>query len=94
MAQELASIDQKTLLLVLLDLCKAYNNIYRESLMMTLEVYSAVSLMFRLLTVFWDQKQVINRQNGYPSPHFKVSLETTQGRLISPTLFNYLSTIW
>ena len=43
--------------------------------------------MCRLLAVFWDHQEVINHQNGYHGTHFKETRGTTQGRLISPTLF-------
>ena len=39
--QELASVDQDPLLLVFLDLRKAYNNIYRGRLLQNLEDYGA-----------------------------------------------------
>ena len=43
--------------------------------------------MCRLLAVFGDHQEVINHQNGYHGTHFKETRGTTQGRLISPTLF-------
>ena len=41
LAQELASVDQDPLLLVLLDLRKAYGNLYRGGLLQTLARYGA-----------------------------------------------------
>ena len=46
--------------------------------------------MCRLLAVFWDQQEVITRQNRYHGPHFKATKGTTKGRLIYPTLFNFI----
>ena len=52
--QELNIIDHDTLLLVLLDLQKAYNTVYRGRLLTTLEGYGARPHMCNLLAVFWD----------------------------------------
>ena len=46
--------------------------------------------MYILLAVFWDQQKVVTRQNGYHGPHFKATRGDTQGRLITPTLFNLI----
>ena len=83
-------MDQDPLFLVFLELCKAYNTVDSGRLLTTMESYDAGPCMFRLLEVFWDQKEVITRQNGYHGPHFKATQENTQGRIISPTLFNLI----
>ena len=57
---------------------------------MTLEVSGAPPHMFRLLTVFWDQQEVVTFQNRYHIPHFRATSRNTQGGLISLTLFNFI----
>ena len=46
--------------------------------------------MCKLLAVFWDYQEVVTCQNGYHGLHFKATQGATQGRLISPTLFNLI----
>ena len=46
--------------------------------------------MCRLLAVFWYQQEVVTRPKGYHGPHFTATRGTTQGGLISPTLFNLI----
>ena len=57
---------------------------------MTLEGYVTNPCMCILLAVFWHQKEVATRKNGYYGLHFKATWGTTQGRLISPNLFNLI----
>ena len=40
--------------------------------------------------MFWDQQEVVIYQNGYHSPYFRATRGTTQGGLISPTLFSLI----
>ena len=40
--------------------------------------------------MFWDQQYVVTLQNGYHGPHFRATICTNQGGLISPTLFNLI----
>ena len=63
MAQELDSVEQDPLLLVLLDLQNAYKNVDWVRLLTTLEGYCADPHMFNILTVFWDLQEVVTRQN-------------------------------
>ena len=73
LAQELASVDQDPLFLVFLDLKRSYDTVDCGRLLTTLEGYGAVPCMCRLLAVFWYQHEVVNRQNGCHSPHFKAT---------------------
>ena len=52
LAQELVSIDQDPLLLVFLDLMKAYDTMDRDLLLVTLEGYGSGSWMCGLLETF------------------------------------------
>ena len=44
--------------------------------------------MCELLKTFWEFQQVVSRQNGFHGPAFPVTRGTTQGGLMSLTLFN------
>ena len=77
LAQELASIDQDPLLLVFLDLRKAYDTVGRERLLITLKGYGAGPCMCGLLETFWDRQQVVPRQNGLHGPAFPTTSGTT-----------------
>ena len=41
-----------------------------------------------LLGLFWENREVVTRQNGYHGPQFRVTRGTTQGGVAFPTLFN------
>ena len=71
LAQELTSVDQDPIFLVFLDLQKAYGTLDRGSILKTLEGYGAGLHICKLLAVFWDQQEVVTRQNRYHGPHFK-----------------------
>ena len=43
-----------------------------------------------LLETFWDCQQVVPRQNGFHGPIFPATKGTTQGGLVSTTLFNVM----
>ena len=88
--QDLDIMDQDPLLLAFLNLSKDYDTVDRGRLLTTLEGYGAGPRMCRILEVFWDQQEVVTHQNGYHVPHFKENWGTTQGGLISPTLFNLI----
>ena len=92
LAHELASVDQDPLLLVFLDLHKAYLTVDCDHLLTTLEGYGAGTHMCRLLEMFWYQQEVVTHQNGYHSPHFRETRGTTKDILIFPTLFNFIVT--
>ena len=62
-SQELASMDQDSLFMVLIELKKAYDTVYRGRLLKILEGYGDRLRMYRLLEVFCDQQKVIIRQN-------------------------------
>ena len=79
MVQELAIIYQYPLLLVLLDLWKAYGILYHRQLLRTLEGYGSGTKIQGLLAEFWENQEVITRKNGYHNPKFRETRSTTQG---------------
>ena len=54
LAQELVSIDQEPLCLVLMDLRKSYDTVDWDRLLTTLEGYGAGTHMCGLLETLWD----------------------------------------
>ena len=90
LAHKLDSVYQDPLFLVFLDLQKAYYTVDFGCLMTTLEGYGAGTHMCSLLSVFWDQKEVVTCKNGYHDLNFKAIWGTSQSGLISPTLFNLI----
>ena len=88
LAQDLASLDQKPLFLVLLDLRKSYDNLDCGWIFNTLEGYGAGPKTQGILTEFWVQQEVVTRKNGYHGPQFRSTRGTTQGVLTFTTLFN------
>ena len=88
MSQELASIVQDPLLLVFLDLRKAYNTLDRGRLFQTLERYGAGTRMRGILEEFWENQEFVTRHNGHHVPQLKETYGTTQEGIASSTLFN------
>ena len=50
--------------------------------------YGAGPKMQGILAEFWSRGEVVTFQNGFHGPQFLLTQETTQGVLVSPTLFN------
>ena len=86
--QELASVDHGPHFMEFLDLEKAYNTVDKDHLIQTLEGYRVGPHMCGLLETFCPHKQVVPIQNGYHGPVFPSTWGTTQGSLVSLTLFN------
>ena len=61
LAQDFSSIDQDPLLLVFLDLRKAYDTTGWEGLIITLKGYGAGPRLCGLLETFWDCHRVVPR---------------------------------
>ena len=55
---------------------------------MTLEGYGAGTCLCGFLETFWGLQKVVPRQNGFPRLALPGTRGTTQGGLLSPTLFN------
>ena len=60
-SQDLASINHHPLLLVFLDLRKAYDMVDHGSLIRTLKKYGAGSHMCKILANLWSHQEVITR---------------------------------
>ena len=96
LVHELTSMKHDPMLLLLLNLYKAYNTIGCGRLLTTLEGYGVGPSMCRFLALFWYQQEVVTSQNGYLGPHFKATQRNTQGGLISTTLSNLIfkNVVW
>ena len=88
LSQELSSIDQDPLFLVLMDLSNSYDTVDRERLLITLEGYGSGPHICGLLETLWYCQQVFPRQNGFHRQAFPATKGTMQGGLVSLTLFN------
>ena len=81
-------MDQYPLLLLLLDLRKAHNNLDQGRLLQTLVGYGAGLKLRVLLVEFWSRQELVTHQNGFHSPQFRETIDMTLGGLDLPTLFN------
>ena len=79
LVQELESVDQDQLLLVFLDLRKAYSKLYRGRLPNTLEGYGAGLKLRGLLAEFWSRQEEVTRHNGFHVPQLRVTRGMKQG---------------
>ena len=60
----------------------------QERLLITLEGYGSGPRLCGLLESFWECQQLVLIQNGFHVPAFPTTGGTTQGGIVSPTLFN------
>ena len=75
----MAIIDQEPLLIVLLDLRKAYDMLDLVCLLNTLEGYGVVPKLRGILEEFWENQEVVKRHGGYHGLLFRKTRGTTQG---------------
>jgi hypothetical protein len=87
---QLAHIRGIPLYQIFLDLSKAYDTMNRERTITILQAYGVGERVIRLLTNFWNSLTVVARQQGYYGRPFKAERGTTQGDIVSPTIFNVL----
>ena len=64
LAQDLSSVNQEPLFLVLIDTRKAYNTVDHDRLIRALEGYGVGPKMCELLATFWAHQEVVRRHNG------------------------------
>ena len=57
-----------------------------------MEGYRAGPNMQGLLEEFWENQELVTRQNGYHEPHFRATCVMTQRGIASPTLLNVAAT--
>ena len=84
-------VGQVPLLLIFLDLRKAYDTVDREEAMTTMEEYGVGPNARRLLQAFWDSQKLVARVEGFHGRSFDATRGCTQGSLFSPQLFNMMS---
>ena len=88
LAQELASVDHDPLLLLFLDLSKAYVNLYQGRLIQTIEGCGEGSKIWVLLAEYWSVQEVVTQHNSFCGPQFRETRGMTKGGLALTTLFN------
>lgn len=85
---QLAHIQSRPLYQIFLDLSKVYDTLDQSQTLQLLKQYGMGPRLLQLLTHFWDSLQVIARQQNYYGSPFRSERGTTQGDMISPTIFN------
>jgi hypothetical protein len=85
---QLAHIQGIPLYQLFLDLSKAYDTLDQTQTLQLLNRYGVGVRILRLITIFWNSIQVIARQQGYYGEPFHSERGTTQGDIVSPTIFN------
>ena len=81
LVQELVSVDQDPLVLVLLDLRKLYDNLVRGQLLKTLEGYGAGPKMWDIIVDFWARHEVVPNRMGTMVPSSRKPEEPQKGAL-------------
>jgi hypothetical protein len=87
---QLAQIRGIPLYQIFLDLSKAYDMLDRNRTLQLLQRYGMGERLLKILTNFWSSLRVVARQQGYYGDPFKSKRGTTQGNIISPTIFNII----
>ena len=73
LAQELENVDQSPHFMLFLYIIHAYNNLDRGRILNTLEGYGTGPKLQDLLAELWSLQEVVNRQNGFHGPQFRVT---------------------
>jgi hypothetical protein len=87
---QLAHIHGTPLYQIFLDLSKAYDTLDRNRTIQILKDYGVGERLIRLLTNFWNSLTIVAKQQGYHGRPFRSERGTTQGDIISPTIFNII----
>jgi exonuclease III len=87
---QLATIHQRPLYAIFLDLSKAYDTLDRGRTLDIMQGYGVGPNLIRILRNFWESQQTVIRQCGYHSGAFPVGRGVTQGDIPSPIIFNMI----
>ena len=86
--QQLVAMREEVLYVILLDLTKAYDALYRSRSLEILKGYGVGNRVRRLLREYWVKSTMMARAGGYYGIVFKGEQGVTQGDPLSPTIFN------
>ena len=67
---------------------KAYDTLDGGRILQTLDGYGVRPKMQRIWESFWENQEVVTKQNGYHGLHFRATHSTTQRGVTFSTLFN------
>ena len=86
--QQIAAVREEVLYVIFLDLTKAYDALDRSRCLGILEGYGIGPGARRLLRNYWRRLTMAARSGGYYGTSSKGEQGVTQGKPLSPTLFN------
>ena len=90
LAQQLACLEQAPFFGIFLDLRKAFDAMDRGRCIEIIRGYGAGPRMLRLIERFWAEAKLVCRASGVYGATFSAGRGVTQGRPLSPKLFNIL----
>jgi hypothetical protein len=88
---QLSHIQGVPMYQIFLDLSKAYDTMDRTRTLHILREYGVGEWILNMLSNFWNSLTIVARQHGYYGTPFQSNKRgTTQGDIVSPTIFNIL----
>jgi len=90
LVQQFAYLEQQALYGVFVDLKKAYDAMDRERCIELLKEYGVGPRMMPMIIFFWDDAMMVCRATGNYGEPFQGFRGVTQGRPLSPLIFNIM----
>ena len=86
--QQLADMREDVLYVIFLDLQNSYHALDRSRCIEILKGYGVGPRAWRLLRTYWGKMTMVAKAGGYYGDAFKGARGVTQGKPLSPTIFN------